>query len=573
MACQSTENEITPTSTVDGDYDMTPAEDVNASVDADASEDAEGASEVGIEEISEVEGVTYQEHIRPLLETHCTSCHAYGGVAPYAFTSWEGVSPYTGPITSAVVSGVMPPWMMNPDCRDTLFDKTLSDEAIQTFMDWSDNGFPEGNPADYVAPPPPTEYDDPGEPSIVVQMEEPYTADGAYSDDYRCFPITHEFEEDTFLTYSQVYPDQLEIVHHVIVYLVPPSEVDQVIVLDNADEGKGYTCFGDAGIETASTVAGWAPGVQPPYIESNVARRIPAGSQLVMQVHYNLNSTDEGEVPSDNTSVALWTLADGEYPEYLIFDLPIADLSMDIPAGESAWIETTETRFPTDATIIGVYPHMHLLGKELRADLIREDGTVECLSQVDDWDFNWQNPYIFEEEAQLHLGIEDTLRISCTFDNSAANQPVLQGQQLEPRDVGWGDGTYDEMCLNFITLKVPFSNNGESGVCPGFQDCNANCDSEDSFCSLVCMGQSSDLCYRCGYTGMLFGDCGFDYCSGELLGLYDCYQTCDNIYSDYANCIYTTCNAEYNAYYSCWAPHFEAGDCNNDFADCEGIMP
>jgi hypothetical protein len=40
--------------------------------------------------------------------------------------------------------------------------------------------------------------------------------------------------------------------------------------------------------------------------------------------------------------------------------------------------------------------------------------------------------------------------MQCWWDNSAANQPLVDGMPKEPSDVGWGEGTFDEMCLGVV---------------------------------------------------------------------------------------------------------------------------
>ena len=37
--------------------------------------------------------------------------------------------------------------------------------------------------------------------------------------------------------------------------------------------------------------------------------------------------------------------------------------------------------------------------------------------------------------------------MTCSWDNSASNQQIIDGDILEPIDVQWGEGTTDEMCL------------------------------------------------------------------------------------------------------------------------------
>ena len=49
----------------------------------------------------------------------------------------------------------------------------------------------------------------------------------------------------------------------------------------------------------------------------------------------------------------------------------------------------------------------------------------------------------------------DRLNLSCRWDNSAANQPFVDGKQIEPTDLEWGDDTGDEMCLTGLYVTAP----------------------------------------------------------------------------------------------------------------------
>ena len=97
-----------------------------------------------------------------------------------------------------------------------------------------------------------------------------------------------------------------------------------------------------------------------------------------------------------------------------------------------------------DVLAYGSAPHMHLLGRRIVTSV--QDGPV--LLEVPRWDFHWQQPYEFQ--APYLLRPQDSIQVECEYDNSQQNQPVIGGQQQQTRDLGWGEGTADEMCLSFL---------------------------------------------------------------------------------------------------------------------------
>ena len=104
--------------------------------------------------------------------------------------------------------------------------------------------------------------------------------------------------------------------------------------------------------------------------------------------------------------------------------------------------------FPLEIT--AVLPHMHLLGREIRMDKISPTGEKTPMILIDDWDFNWQSSYTYVEP--IPFDVDDRLQVVAFYDNSEAN-PL--NPNSPPIDVGWGEGTEDEMLLVFVQVEVP----------------------------------------------------------------------------------------------------------------------
>jgi len=395
-------------------------------------------------------GITYHGHVRAIVQQRCVSCHTPGGVGPFPLETWEQVEPLASVMVNAVDSGRMPPWDFDPGCRDVQYSRALSPEQEETMRAWQTGGFLEGDPADFVdpgAPPAPNL----GEPDLVIAPAGAYTASKDVPDDYRCLTIDHTFTEDTYVTATDVYPGERAVVHHVLIYAVPPNAQGDLDAKSAAEpDQEGYTCFGGPDVQTNGLIAGWVPGMPVNAFPEGAALSIGAGSKLVMQIHYNVLSVTE--VPADTTSLALWTLPAGQQPTHDILLTPLSANPLNIPAGDPNVVQEELHGIPASATIIGAAPHMHQLGVSTEATLIRNDGTGVCLSKIPEWDFNWQQFYQYEVSDHVEVGPTDQVRIRCTFDNSPDNQPVVNGQQQQPRDVTWGEGTFDEMCITYFMV-------------------------------------------------------------------------------------------------------------------------
>ncbi len=514
--------------------------------------------------------VTYHGQVRAQIEVACVSCHTAGGIGPFALDDPEVVESLGPAIVAAVEDGSMPPWSYEESCRDVEDSLALTDAQIQTFVDWRTEGFVLGDEADYVPPDVPPAADL-GEPDLLLFPAVGHLPDGTSDDDYRCLVLPHEFEQDTFVQASEIQPDRADLVHHVIIFEVPASMRDDLQDLEDSEPGAGYTCFGDARLE-APMLTGWAPGPTETRLATDSASRIQAGSALVMQVHYNtISAVLDPSQPPDRSGLALWTMADGEEPDYLTSLFPVANGGIYIEPGDEASEHVDLRRMPVDATIVGTAPHMHLLGREIETTVVRADGTRDCLSRIDDWDFDWQQGYFFTEEARTPLSLQDEIELRCVYDNSAANQPVVDGAQIDPGPVQWGDGTLDEMCLDFLILRTPYAGGGDSGLCGGFQGCLAACPEGDATCPIECMGSISYECVNCALPKM-FDGCMQGACGLPMLAFGNCYDARPPGVG-FFDTVVDSCATEWQSFMECARPVLADGSCSDDFASCSGIAP
>lgn len=418
--------------------------------------------------------VTYQQHVRPLFDAQCLACHHEDGIAPFSMTydaeAWaDGPPEWVEAAVASVEAGRMPPWKPAEGCAPMENERRLTPAQREQLTTWAALGYPEGDSAMYVPPQSLTAASDrPADTKL--KMPEAFTPDRTEPDDYRCFPLAFDSSEEVWLQALEVLPDQQKMVHHVILYQLGPEYAQSVADWDAAEEGPGYSCLFDPGTYDSLFVGAWAPGQPPVRFPEGTARRLPEGSVLVLQVHYNTQPyADQVDIPADQTGVNLWYLPVDEPPEQELVAIPFP-VYPDIPAGDPNAIaeqsislsdllgyvpESLIELFAPMVRNVGVYPHMHQLGTRITVDITRSDESNMCLFDIPDWDFAWQQGYFFKPEAWYTPDVGDTIRLRCEYDNSPENQPVINGVQQEPRDVRWGEGTGDEMCLVFFETLLP----------------------------------------------------------------------------------------------------------------------
>jgi copper type II ascorbate-dependent monooxygenase-like protein len=511
--------------------------------------------------------LTYQRDVRPIVEKNCVSCHSAEGGAPFSMVydpaEWQNGPPaWAESAAAAVASGRMPPWMPDEEtCRPLKGSRKLAAEQVRAFADWQASGFAKGDEASYVAPAATVALaDDLGPPTFEAAPAEAYQPNRDQPDDYRCFFLPLEFAQETYLTGSTVVPGERSMVHHVLLYLVPPAEVARAAQLDAADPGIGYTCFGGPG-GGSTNVGGWVPGSVPQRTPAGSALIVPAGARIVMQVHYNvLSQPTDRPLPSDLTRAALWAMPAGQKPTHRVEVLPLAHLDLSIAPGDSKSVQERVFTLPMGGELVSATAHMHLRGTRIRAQLEPAGAPPACLLDIPSWDFNWQQAYALPDDGFVPVKAGDKVRLTCEYDNTKENQPVVNGQQEEPRQITWGEGTLDEMCLMYVSVRAPFEQ--VPARCGGFAACASACPPGSGDCFVNCSIDSGGQCPSCLLPGV--ARCALPHCPLEGLALQQCLAPCGTT----VECLKTTCAAQSDAFFGCMAPHVAAGECDADVGAC-----
>lgn len=416
----------------------------------DSDGDSNGEGDGFVDDLPEdYDGPTYYADIQPLMQAHCTSCHVQDSIAPFALLNYQEVRDTAILSHATMQAGTMPPWPPAEDCQEFQGHRGMTVEEIALFKEWIDEGYPRGNSAD--APSVETNQGlTLGEADLTLTWGfdyKPTPVGGDQIDDYRCFVVDVPTEEDVFVNLVDTKPGNAAVVHHMIAYLAPPSQFARLSQLEQEDSRPGYTCFGGPRFNNPEMLAGWVPGTTPIPYKEGYGIRVPAGHKLVVQMHYNTVNDPEG---TDQTLIDLH-LVDREAhpnPKELVI-IPLADFGLFVAAGDPEGYASAEgPSIPIPLMLHGIAPHMHMLGSAIRTTISTGRGDM-CLIDIPNWDFNWQGFYVYKEP--IRLAPPSLPLLECWYDNSASNQAPGR----EPRNVTWGDGTYDEMCLVYFIVERP----------------------------------------------------------------------------------------------------------------------
>jgi peroxiredoxin len=368
------------------------------------------------------EKVTYAKQVSRILQKRCQECHRPGEIGPMSLLTYEKAKSWADMIHEVVLEQRMPPW--HPDPRHGKFsnDRRLTEEERATLLRWVEEGCARGDDKDL---PPPKQFVDGwkiGEPDAIFQMKDEFTVPAAGVLNYKRFTVDPGFKEDVWIQAAECRPGNRAVVHHIIVYMKRPGKD----VYDK--DGRAWT------------VSGWAPGDMPAIYPPDVAKMIPAGSQLVFEVHY----TPNGKEQTDRSSVGI--VYAKKPPKFPTETNILAQMKFLIPAGKKDHKSELAYTFRDDALVYSFMPHMHLRGVGARYDLTLPDGKKETLLSVPDYDFNWQSVYRFEKPLRVPKGAK--LTVTGWWDNSADNP-----RNPDPKkEIRWGLQTWDEMMNGWMEV-------------------------------------------------------------------------------------------------------------------------
>ena len=441
----------------------------------------------------------FARDVAPIVRETCAGCHRDGGIAPFAFRTERDLANRAALVVAALASRRMPPWP--PSASSPRYvgqaHRTLDAKERATLVGWARSQLVRpgsarrGTP---VGPPPPVGTPlRAGESRLELTMASSYRPSAAKggTDDYRCFLLDAKLTKNRFVTAARIAPGTASLVHHVILYRIGRDSVAEAVALDRGTRGAGWTCFGGPGVSAAGTgnpggalndagwIAAWAPGWGGDRLRDGTGIPLPAGSRVVMQVHYNLVN---GSRP-DRSRAVLTTVPSTRPLKPLQTVLLPAPVELACRRGEqgalcdrTAAVFDQAKRFGNDAalvptgllllcgkdagkpvatttatcdrvvdtptTIHAVAGHMHLLGRSIRVELNPGTARARLLLEIPRWSFHWQASYLLEQPVPAKPG--DVVRVTCRHD------PALRTG--EPRYVLWGEGTADEMCLGVLQV-------------------------------------------------------------------------------------------------------------------------
>jgi mono/diheme cytochrome c family protein len=387
---------------------------------------------------SRISAPTFSKDIAPVVFNKCAECHRPGAMAPMSLMTYEDARPWAKAIKHKVTRREMPPWGADPKVGTFANDPSLTQAEIDLIAAWADAGAPEGNKADLPPAPQFTEGWSIGKPDHVFTMLQPFTVPADGTVPYYYVTIPTNLKEDIWIRGVELKPTDRRVVHHIISDLVEGNglPVDPTPKLTRDRTRK----------EVGGGLGGLVPGRLYGLYEEGVARKIPAGADIVLQMHY----TTIGEVVTDQTQIGVVLAKEPPTRLRAGGGGQIPNFAFAIPPGHANFEVVARQTINRDTYLSTMYPHMHVRGKDVSYTIVYPDGKEEVVLSVPKYDFNWQLNYRLAEPKFMPKG--STLLVKAHYDNSKDN-PFNPDPTATVR---WGDQTWEEMLIGYYgTIEVP----------------------------------------------------------------------------------------------------------------------
>jgi peroxiredoxin len=368
--------------------------------------------------------VTYSNQIARLFQDRCVECHRPGEIGPFSLTSYDEAVGWGETIREVVNQGRMPPWFADPAIGHFENDARMTDDEKLLVRQWVDAGCPEGDPEQL---PEPRKFADGWnipEPQLVLKMaDKPFLVPAEGVVDYKHFTVDPGFTEDKWMIACEARPGNRSVVHHILVFLQSPG--------------------GEIELLRGSLLAAYAPGSPPRATDPGMAKRIPAGSKIIFQMHYTPNGR-----PQEDLSTLGLSFCDKSEVKQVVESGWVINVAFAIPPGNPDYKVVAKHTFEEDRLLLGLTPHMHVRGKSFQYEAIFPDGSKEMLLSVPRWDFNWQIDYLLAKPKLMPKGT--VLRCEAHYDNSADSPTNPDATKW----VTFGEQTWDEMMIGWFTTAT-----------------------------------------------------------------------------------------------------------------------
>ncbi|WP_404309398.1 hypothetical protein [Neorhodopirellula lusitana] len=397
--------------------------------------------------------VMFERDVAPIIRDRCAGCHRPGQSGPFSLLTRNDVILHASTIQAVIDDGYMPPWKPVPTGVTYANDRRLVDDEKALINQWIDQVASLDNELDSTdrqsvqAVRSVVQSDwSLGTPDMVVRMRHPFTVPADGPDLYRSFVMPLALPEDRWIKAMELRPTARGAVHHALFFVDPDGKARARSNRDGQTgfSGMSFLIPSASGLDAIAKnmnrgLGGYVPGATPNRLPGDLARKLPAGSDIVMQTHFH----PIGREVIEQAELGIHFAKQPSSQRIIPIQVPALfgiGAGIDIPPGDDHYVVTQTYELPVDVEAIEVGGHAHYVCESMKMSAHRPDGSQMNLLRIDSWDLDWQDQYQFSDRMALPKGTK--LQVQIVYDNSDANPA---NPYSPPRRIQWGRESNDEM--------------------------------------------------------------------------------------------------------------------------------
>ena len=388
---------------------------------------------------------TYTAVIQPVIIRNCAEpCHHPGGLGPFSLLTYQDVAKRGKFIANVTLSRYMPPFPADRTFQHYANERGLSDTEINLIQEWVKGGMPAGKEIGTTEATSVTLTKGAvREPDLVLRMK-PYTIKGDGKEDFRYFHVPMNLKNDVWVEAIEFVPGNRKLLHHSRLMV---DSTGTMAGIDGVAEDDPHLLDFQKTPLADEFLYGWVPGNDRVTFPTGSAKRIRAGSDLILNIHYSPSPSEA----QDQSEVRLYFAK--KPVERIVRTLTLTENNVTnqpfrLEANTKPAFYINYGPLPDTIQLLSVLPHMHWLGKSVRAFAITPAGDAINLVSIPDWDYRWQLTYFFRAPLVLPKG--STIIAEAHYDNTDQN-PLNPNHPA--RTVGYGWSSTNEM-MNLVFYYV-----------------------------------------------------------------------------------------------------------------------
>ena len=346
--------------------------------------------------------VRFNKEVIRIFERHCLACHNSASDIP--LDTYARARPWAKAFKEEILEKRMPPYQAVKGFGSFREDYALTQLEIDQIVSWVEGGVPKGEDKDLPATSTTSHSWTLGQPDLILKPkgEAPVTA----GDEYRCFVLPTNLKRNRWLSAVDFHPGNDAAMH------CATFEIELA-------GGKGQNCETNKG--TADDSLGrWVPGQTVARLPGDVARLLPAGSRILLRIHYRKSA----EAASTQSSLGLYFAREhaqhaGHAPT-LLHSVALAPAKEEeLPAGADRYRVKVDYIIADSADAIAIRPLFFPFAMSVEVTAHRPDGTSEVLIWARDYRYDWEPEYEFKRPVSLPAGTR--IEAVAYLDNSDKN--------------------------------------------------------------------------------------------------------------------------------------------------------